>query len=163
METLVELFLDVPAFVALVVLARRQGRVLAAERESAAIDQRRHERQRAFFANASHALRTPITIARGHTEMAMRSTTDPNVKADLSVALEELDRLTRATERNIRLSVVGELDAQSVHPVDPERAGAGDGRTMEAHRRSSMVGRNARRGQRPAGRSGTADRGAGRA
>lgn len=118
-DTLVELFLDVPAFVALVVLARRQGRVLTAERESAAIDQRRHERQRAFFANASHALRTPITVARGHTEMALRSTSDHGVTADLLVALEELDRLTRAVERNIRLSVVGELDAQSLHSIDP--------------------------------------------
>ena len=118
-DTLLELSLDIPAFVALIVLARRHGRVLAAEHENTAVEQRRHERQRAFFANASHALRTPITIARGHTEMALRSTSDPTVKADLMVALEELDRLTRAAERNLRLSVVGEVDRQSFRSVDP--------------------------------------------
>ena len=117
-DTLVELFLDVPTFVALVLFARRQGRVLAAEKENSMIEQQRNERQRAFFANASHALRTPITIARGHTEMAMQSTSDPGVKADLMVALEELDRLTRAAERNLRLSVVGEVDRQSFRSVD---------------------------------------------
>ena len=119
MDTFVEIALDLPTFVALIVLARRQGRVLATEHENTAIEQRRHERQRAFFANASHALRTPITIARGHTEMAMRSISDPDIKADLRVALDELDRLTRAAERNLRLSVVGEVDRQSFRSVDP--------------------------------------------
>ncbi len=117
-DTLIELFLDVPAFVALVVFARRQGRILAAEKENTVSEQSRHERQRAFFANAAHALRTPITIARGHTELAMQNTSDPGVKADLMVALEELDRLTRAAERNLRLSVVGEVDHHSFRRVD---------------------------------------------
>jgi len=118
MDTFVEIALDLPTFVALMVLARRHGRVLAAEHEKIAIEQRRHERQRAFFANASHALRTPITIARGHIEMAMRSIVDPTIKVDLRVALDELDRLTRAAERNLRLSVVGEVDRQTFRSVD---------------------------------------------
>ena len=117
-DTFVELFLDVPAFVALVVLARRQGRVLATEKENLVLEKRRRERQRAFFANTSHALRTPITIARGHTEMAMQSSPDPEVRADLTVVLEELDRLTRAAERNLRLSVVGEVDREGFLRVD---------------------------------------------
>ena len=117
-ETFIELFLDVPAFVALVVLARHRGRVLAAEKENTAIEQRRNERQRAFFANAAHALRTPITIARGHMEMALRGITDPEVKSDLLVALGELDRLTRAAERNLRLSIVGEVDPQNLRVVN---------------------------------------------
>ena len=118
MDTFVEVLLDLPTFVVLLVLARRHGRVLAAEHENTAIEQRRHERQRAFFANASHALRTPITIARGHIEMAMRSIADPSIKVDLRVALDELDRLTRAAERNLRLSVVGEVDRQTFRSVD---------------------------------------------
>lgn len=117
-DTFIELMLDLPGFLALVLLAGRQRRLLVAERAVAAADQRRHERQRAFFANAAHALRTPITIARGHTELAMRNISDPDVRADLSVALDELDRLTRAAERNIKLSIVGELDRESMRPVD---------------------------------------------
>ena len=48
----------------------------------------------------------------------MRITDDPDVKADLAVALGELDRLTRAAERNLRLSVVGEVDLQRFRAVD---------------------------------------------
>jgi len=118
MDTFVEIALDLPTFVVLLVLARRHGRVLAAEKQNTVVEQRRHERQRAFFANASHALRTPITIARGHIEMAMRSIDDQTVKVDLRVALDELDRLTRAAERNLRLSVVGEVDRQTFRAVD---------------------------------------------
>jgi signal transduction histidine kinase len=118
MDTFIEVALDLPTFVVLLVLARRHGRVLAAEHENTAVEQRRHERQRAFFANASHALRTPITIARGHIEMAMSSITDPTIKVDLKVALDELDRLTRAAERNLRLSVVGEVDRHTFRSVD---------------------------------------------
>jgi signal transduction histidine kinase len=117
-DTLVELSLDLPGFVALVVLGHRQRRLLITERAAAAADQRRHERQRAFFANAAHALRTPITIARGHTELAMRAISDPVVRADLAVALDELDRLTRAAERNIKLSIVGDLDRDQMRVVD---------------------------------------------
>ena len=117
-DTFVELLLDVPAFLALVVLARRNQRLLAAEHEAAVVEQRRNERQGAFFANASHALRTPITIARGHAEMALHATTDPGARADLDVVLDELDRLTRATEKNLRLSLAGEAHAQHLAPVD---------------------------------------------
>ena len=117
-DTLFELLLDLPAFVAVIVMARRQQRVLATEHQAAVTEYRRNERQRAFFANAAHALRTPITIARGHTEMAMRAASDPKVKADLTVVLEELDRLTSAADRNLRLSIAGEVDAQLLRPVD---------------------------------------------
>jgi signal transduction histidine kinase len=117
-ETLVELLLDLPAFVAVILFARRQARLLEAEHENAVLEQYRYERQREFFANAAHALRTPITIARGHTELALQNSVDPAVQADLTVALDELDRLTRAAARSLRLSAVGEIDRHSFQSVD---------------------------------------------
>ncbi len=118
LEVMIELVLDLAAFVALVVLARRHRRALAAEHDAAIAELRRSERQRAFFANASHALRTPITVARGHAELALAETVSPAAELDMKVVLEELDRLTRATERILRLSVVGETDPQRLQPID---------------------------------------------
>ncbi len=71
LEALVEIPLDLVAFVALVYLARRHRQALAAEHEAAVAEHHHNERQRAFFANASHALRTPITVARGHAQLVL--------------------------------------------------------------------------------------------
>ena len=117
-EGLIEIPLDLTAFLALVLLARRHRRALALEHEVAVQEHSRNARQRTFFANASHALRTPITVARGHAEMALQESSQASVKIDLMVVLDELDRLTRATERLMRLSVAGELDTQNIEPLD---------------------------------------------
>lgn len=117
-ENLIEIVLDLTAFVTLVLLAGRHNRALAAEHEVAASELRRNERQRAFFVNASHALRTPISVARGHAELALRETTGHTVTEDVTVVLEELERLTRATDRILRLSVVGQVDPQKKQLVD---------------------------------------------
>jgi two-component system, OmpR family, sensor kinase len=117
-EGLIEIPLDLTAFVALVFLARRHHRALALEHDAAVQEHSRNARQRTFFANASHALRTPITVARGHAEMALQESGQASVKIDLMVVLDELDRLTRATERLMKLSVAGELDSQHREPLD---------------------------------------------
>jgi signal transduction histidine kinase len=117
-ESLVEIMLDLVAFVALVYLARSHGRALALEHEAAVTEHHRNERQRAFFANASHALRTPITVAHGHAELVLHDTTSVSARADLEVIIDELDRLARATDRILRLSVAGKLDPQRHLPVE---------------------------------------------
>ncbi|HSB85633.1 MAG TPA: HAMP domain-containing sensor histidine kinase [Ilumatobacteraceae bacterium] len=118
LEILILIVIDLIAFAALVWLAGQHRRAVAIERGAALAEHTRNDRQRAFFANASHALRTPITIARGHAEMALRDTVNPAVKLDLVVVLDELDRLTRATERILKLSVVGSRDHPRMHRVD---------------------------------------------
>ena len=118
LESLFEILLDLVAFIALVMLARRHRRALATEHEAAVSEQNRGNRQRAFFANASHALRTPITVARGHAEMALHESPSPSVKADVEVVLDELERLARATERILRLSLAEEIDPQRKQQVD---------------------------------------------
>jgi len=67
---------------------------------------RQAERQREFVRDASHQLRTPITIARGHAELARARLDgrDPGIAADIDVVLDELTRLTRLSERLLLLA-----------------------------------------------------------
>ena len=50
----------------------------------------------------SHELRTPLTIARGYVELLLRRPHEPEEHRDLAVVDDELDRLTRVTDRLIR-------------------------------------------------------------
>jgi len=50
----------------------------------------------------SHELRTPLTIARGYVELLLRRPREPQERRDLTVVEDELDRLTRVTDRLIR-------------------------------------------------------------
>ncbi len=50
----------------------------------------------------SHEMRTPLTIARGYVELLLDRETDPQQRRDLAVVDDELDRLTRVTERLVR-------------------------------------------------------------
>jgi signal transduction histidine kinase len=118
LESLFEIMLNLVAFVALVSLASRHRRALATEHDTAVSEQLRNNRQRVFFANASHALRTPITVARGHAEMALHESASPLLKADIDVVLEELDRMTRATDRILRLSLADEINPQRKQQID---------------------------------------------
>jgi two-component system, OmpR family, sensor kinase len=58
------------------------------------------ERQERFLHDASHELRTPVTIARGHLELLRRE----HPAAELEVALDELDRMERIVERLLLLA-----------------------------------------------------------
>jgi len=53
----------------------------------------------AILAQTSLELRTPITIARGHAEMLRSADPDENGEDHLDIIVDELDRLTRLTER----------------------------------------------------------------
>ena len=50
----------------------------------------------------SHELRTPLTIARGYVELLLRREHDEDVRHDLEVVDDELNRLTRVTDRLLR-------------------------------------------------------------
>jgi len=65
----------------------------------------------------SHELRTPLTIARGYIEvMQTRELEDPQ---DLAVIADELDRLTRVSERLIRMMKL--QDDRTVEMVDVDQ------------------------------------------
>ncbi|MEZ0448693.1 sensor histidine kinase [Cellulomonas sp. ICMP 17802] len=51
----------------------------------------------------SHEMRTPLTIARGYVELLLSKEQDPEQVHDLTVVEDELHRLTRVTERLVRV------------------------------------------------------------
>jgi signal transduction histidine kinase len=59
------------------------------------------ERQERFLHDASHELRTPVTIARGHLELLQRERPEA---PELDVALDELARIERIVERLLLLA-----------------------------------------------------------
>lgn len=63
----------------------------------------------------SHEMRTPLTIARGYVEMLLAGERDLERRRDLGVVDDELDRLTRVTERLVRaIRLQGDADVEQV-------------------------------------------------
>jgi len=90
--------------------AQRQAESVATQRASLL------ERQRRFVADASHELRTPVTIARGHLELLAREDDAP----ELMVALDELDRIERIVDRLLLLAGAEQPDFLVLGDVDIE-------------------------------------------
>ena len=96
---LTEVPLMAAMFVAMVWHARRK---LTAEQESRLVSEenaRLLDTQRRFLQDASHQLRTPITIALGHAELLAGGLTGSQEGQDIGVVLGELNRLRRIAER----------------------------------------------------------------
>jgi signal transduction histidine kinase len=77
-------------------------RRLAADQERDAVSEenaRLLATQRRFLQDASHQLRTPITIALGHAELLAQELTDRGERRDIQVVVGELARLRRLGER----------------------------------------------------------------
>ncbi|MCV2394849.1 HAMP domain-containing histidine kinase [Actinotalea sp. M2MS4P-6] len=63
----------------------------------------------------SHELRTPLTIARGYVELLLNRPRDAEDRRDLEVVDDELDRLTRVTDRLVRaFRLQGGTDVEEV-------------------------------------------------
>jgi signal transduction histidine kinase len=77
------------------------------------------QRQRDLVQDASHELRTPITIALGHAELIQR-TASGALREDAVVVVEELTRLRRLSDRLLLLSTAGDPDFLRVEPVAVE-------------------------------------------
>jgi signal transduction histidine kinase len=75
------------------------------------------ERQRQFVSDASHELRTPVTIARGHLELLRREQPDA---PELEVALDELGRMDRILERLLLLARAGQPEFLAPRTIDIE-------------------------------------------
>jgi signal transduction histidine kinase len=76
------------------------------------------QRERQFLQDASHELRTPITIALGHVELIQRSTTDPLIAEDAAIAADELMRLRRLGDGLLLLASADHPDFLRKTPAD---------------------------------------------
>jgi signal transduction histidine kinase len=78
------------------------------------------ERERNLVRDASHELRTPITVARGHAEL-IRQSQDGQVAADANIILDELEHLSRIGDRLLILAAAEHPEFLRRSPVDLER------------------------------------------
>ena len=110
---------EIPLMPALVVAmvwhARRRASANRALVQMAATQQAMIERERTFFRDTSHAIRTPVTIARGHLELATSLIVQPVVRGDVEVALRQLDRMAVLSNRLLALA---QLDAGETPPAE---------------------------------------------
>ena len=103
-------------FVAMVWHARRRAAAIEQVRAVAEVRHTLLTRQERFLHDASHELRTPVTIARGHLELLQREEYSPEVE----VALDELGRMERIVDRLLLLAKAEQPELAAVAEVDLE-------------------------------------------
>jgi signal transduction histidine kinase len=105
-------------FLAMVWHARRRQDALGIVERQAAQRASLLQRQERFLHDASHELRTPVTIARGHLEVHRR--TNGNAAPEVDVALDELQRIEQILERLLLLAKADQPDFVIAAEVDLE-------------------------------------------
>lgn len=114
-----KMLFKVPLMAALVLVmvwhARgRIGALRASERHAAELHDTL-ERQERFIHDASHELKTPVTIARGHLEL-LRS----DGRHDVEVPLDELRRIDAILGQLLLLATAGQPDFLRLEPIELE-------------------------------------------
>ena len=107
LDEMAEVPLMAAMFVAMVWHTERSRTAADRVRQMAEAEHRVLESHREFVRDASHELRTPITVALGHTELIRAATSDPQIEQDADVVLDELGRLSRMSERLLLLAAAG--------------------------------------------------------
>ena len=98
--------------------------VVHTQRRQQALDElaRASERERQFVRDASHQLRTPITVARGHVELMLQSNSlSRQSDSDAQVVLDQLMRLSSMSDGLLALAGAEHQNLLSRQPVDFER------------------------------------------
>ena len=116
-------------FLAMVWHARRRQRAIEDLRAGA-------ERERDFLRDASHHLRTPITIAVGHAELVRDAVDSPRAADDVDIVLDELHNLAQIANRILMLATADhpEYLRPETLPVDAFVQRIGDRWSTAAHR-----------------------------
>ena len=119
-DEITEVPLMAAMFAAMVWHARRRASAMEETERVSNENLRLLERERWFVQDASHELRTPITVALGHAELIQRQTTDPTVAGDVAVIADELMRLRRLVDRLLLLAGTEDPELLHLRPVDVE-------------------------------------------
>jgi signal transduction histidine kinase len=120
-DELTEVPLMAAMFLAMVWHARRRLAVTEEIERVSTTNLRLLERERRFVQDASHELRTPITVALGHAELIQRTAIDPTIAADAAVIADELMRLRRLADRLLLLA--GTEDPEFLNPNEIDLEG----------------------------------------
>lgn len=105
-------------FLAMVWHVRRRTAALAEARRHAEGERQMRDAQKRFVRFASHELRTPVTVARGYTELIRAVPSTPQIAADAAIVLDELDKLERIAGRLLALAQIDQPAALDPHPTD---------------------------------------------
>jgi signal transduction histidine kinase len=107
-------------FLAMVWHAQRRRSAMEDLRRVSDANLRLLRRERQFIQDASHELRTPITVALGHAELVERASGDPQLAEDARIVVDELQRLRRLADRLLLLATSEDPDFLSRSPVQVE-------------------------------------------
>jgi two-component system OmpR family sensor kinase len=120
-DELAEVPLMAAMFLAMVWHAERRQAAVEEAGRLAGSEHRLLMGQREFVRDASHELRTPITVARGHAELIRDAGSGGQVSKDAEVILDELGHLSRLSERLLILTTAGHPGflSPSAVPVEP--------------------------------------------
>jgi signal transduction histidine kinase len=121
-DELAEIPMMAAMFVAMVWHARRREAARREVERMAVSEHRLREAESAFVRDASHELRTPITIARGHLELA-HGLERGNEQAlhSIDIALDELNRLSQVSERLLILAAAAHPDFIRLSPMSVDQ------------------------------------------
>jgi signal transduction histidine kinase len=120
LDELTEVPLMAAMFLAMVWHARRRVNAMEETERISMANLRLLERERWFVQDASHELRTPITVALGHAELIQRRAVDPTVEEDAAIIADELMRLRRLADRLLLLAGTEDPEFLHLQPVDVE-------------------------------------------
>jgi len=119
-DEITEVPLMAAMFVAMVWHARRRLTAMEEIERVSKANARLLERERRFIQDASHELRTPITVALGHAQLIQRTATDQTIGEDARIIADELLRLRRLADRLLLLAGPDDPDFLHRIPVDVE-------------------------------------------